>query len=920
MSGAWTTRGFEAFRRGSFGDAGKNLYVSRAGVLQRIHCFDLNGDGYVDLPFCNSQEHWETPPTYVYQEPLLATAPVELNTEGARCGTLADLNGDGYDDLVLGMYYNGARKDLNAYIYYGSPQGLTEARRQLLPAPACTAVAAGDFDGDGRPDLAFLCAGKLRIFYQTMPAFEPKQFVDLEIVGEDLAAHDLDGDGYADLVVRQSDGQVKVYWGGPAGIMPGTVTTVPIAPEEPQSGLQATLETSYLTFEESMEDARPFVKVLQVAKSHQIGREVLLLFVARSKMAYLVPALPGRAFGPPIALPAHRTLSAAIGDADGDGYNDLVLACREQEDDREYSWIFWGGPDGFTASRTTRVPSQCACDVALADLNGDGRDEIVLCQHHDGESYTTHSLVYRVMPDRSISETVRLVTHDARRVLVSHAAPSRKPQIIFVNAASRRRLGDLPISIYLGGPDGFCRERRWTPRAWGAVDALYCDLNDDGYADLIVANASENSVWRDPGSYVYLNGPNGLAAQPDWRLPTSRAMSVACGDLNHDGYLDLVFCGFCNPELLVFYGGPDGLEVTDPVRVLLDARDGHLLSEPRTLHLADLNNDGWLDLFIPDIVSDRSPILWGGPDGFNLERHQRLSVRHACCARTADLTGNGYLDLLVGGHQPSQEGPHDSYVYIYWNGPGGLREDNRALLPANAVNCMTLADFNNDGRPDLFVGSYHGVNERDIDSYIYWNRSGRGFSATDRTRLFTHSASGVVAADFNEDGWVDLAIAYHKVWGDHVGFSTVWWNSPDGFSEQRVTKLPTSGPHGMISAEPRNSSDGGETEFYTSCPHLRPEGSRVTQISWLADVPAKTWVRAQLRSAPSEHALDEAPWQGAQGVGSWFENGDHIDGSQFGDLWIQYRLALGAVNSGRTPRVREVVVSHTPGPVMHLWP
>ena len=62
MPGVWTTRGFAAFRQGSFGDAGKNLYISRAGVLQRIHSFDLNGDGYVDLPFCNSQEHWETPP------------------------------------------------------------------------------------------------------------------------------------------------------------------------------------------------------------------------------------------------------------------------------------------------------------------------------------------------------------------------------------------------------------------------------------------------------------------------------------------------------------------------------------------------------------------------------------------------------------------------------------------------------------------------------------------------------------------------------------------------------------------------------------------------------------------------------------------------------------------------------------------
>jgi hypothetical protein len=1015
-------------------------------VLQRIHCFDLNGDGYLDLPFCNSQEHWETPPVYVYRDPLAAAEPLALPTEGARCGVVADLNGDGYDDLVLGMYYNGARKDLNACIYYGSPQGLTEARRQLLPAPECTAVAAGDFDGDGRLDLAFLCAGKVRVFYQTVPAFEPKGFVALEIAGEDLAAHDLDGDGYADLIARQADGQVIVYWGGPGGIAPAAATAVPIAAEDPPSGPQTTSETSYLTFEEPLEDARPLVKLLPIGGTPH-------LFVARSEAAWLVPVLRGRTFGAPIVLPAHRPLSAAAGDADGDGYPDLVLACREREElrsggageqgsrgaegqgsrgaegqgsrgaegqgsrgaegqrsggaeDGECSWVYWGGPDGFSAARRTRLPSQRACDVAMADLSagsekmpmppatprslekrpglealaglvvngrnrlkpriqsgeplfseqaldGDGRDDIVLCQHHDAESYTTHSLVYRVLPGRRIAEAARLLTHDARRVLIAREGLGSQPQVIFVNAAGRVRLGNLPVTIYLGGPDGFSPARRLTRPGWGAVDALYCDLNDDGHADLIVANAAENSVWRDPGSYVYLNGPRGLPEKPDWILPTSRAMSVACADLNRDGYLDLIFCGFMNPELLIFYGGPDGFATAAPVRIRLEY-NGYLLTEPRTLHLADLNNDGWLDLFVPDIVSDRSLILWGGPEGFSLARRQLLAVRHACCARTADLTGNGYLDLLVGGHQPSAQGPHDCFVYVYWNGPDGLREDKRALLPANAVNAMALADFDNDGRLDLFVGSYHGAKERDVDSYIYWNRAGRGFSATDRTRLFTHSASGVVAADFNEDGWVDLAIAYHKVWGDHVGYSAVWWNGPDGFDERRVTKLPTSGPHGMISVEPRNSSDGGDAEFYTSPAHALPEGSQVTQIAWLADpsagsgqsfmpgaaprpmktaeaaptpperrawepdplfsgqaLPAKTWVRAQLRSAASEDALAAAPWQGAQGAGSWFANGDRMAGGQLSGPWIQYRLALGAVNATRTPRVREVSVSYT---------
>ena len=55
---AWVTEGFEAFRRGTFGNAGQNLYVSRAGVLQRIYQYDLDKNGCFDLVFANCQNHW----------------------------------------------------------------------------------------------------------------------------------------------------------------------------------------------------------------------------------------------------------------------------------------------------------------------------------------------------------------------------------------------------------------------------------------------------------------------------------------------------------------------------------------------------------------------------------------------------------------------------------------------------------------------------------------------------------------------------------------------------------------------------------------------------------------------------------------------------------------------------------------------
>ena len=162
ISGVWRTRGFEAFRRGTFGNAGQNLYVSRAGVLQRIHLFDLNKDGYLDLIFCNAQEHLESPPAYVYRDILGNPQCTELPSSGSSNGAVADLNFDGYDDLLLGMEKSGNAGMRNAYIYYGSPEGLSERNLIRVPAHHCTASAIGDFNGDGRHDVASITTTLIR--------------------------------------------------------------------------------------------------------------------------------------------------------------------------------------------------------------------------------------------------------------------------------------------------------------------------------------------------------------------------------------------------------------------------------------------------------------------------------------------------------------------------------------------------------------------------------------------------------------------------------------------------------------------------------------------------------------------------------------------------------------------------------------
>jgi len=176
-----------------------------------------------------------------------------------------------------------------------------------------------------------------------------------------------------------------------------------------------------------------------------------------------------------------------------------------------------------------------------------------------------------------------------------------------------------------------------------------------------------------------------------------------------------------------------------------------------------------------------------------------------------------------------------------------------------------------------------------------------------------------MAIDFNEDGRVDLAIANHKTYGDHVGYSYIMWNGPEGFAPNRMTKLSTMGPHGMMFVDPGNIADRGTKEFYISSAYELPAVEQIDSIGWDAELQPKTWVRAQLRFADSGEALEQPAWQGQDGTAeSWFENGQSTAAIRQSGRWVQYRLALGAVNGGNSPRITEVRVEFSTRDRRHL--
>ena len=914
----WEKRGFSEFSRGIPGNGGQNIYVSANGVLQRIHNFDVNGDGYPDLFFANSQSMGERPPVYVYSSPLDSGEYFELPSGGSYDAVMADLNGDGYDDLVIACQNNGTHTDITAYVYFGSENGLTEKYRMELPAPDATGVAAGDFNGDGRTDLAFICNEFIRIFYQDQKGILPYNYEDLRLDAVSIAVADIDKDGYVDLCFKSSNGSTGVLWGGAGGISLGRITWLVQSDQKDNSGMATTplRRKAYRGWRTNI---------------ITLNGRVFLFYVKGDSISFACCG-QGRSFETAFELHCPGAVGVCAGDLDGDGYDDIAVAVCTDKNLDERSMVFWGGEDGFDLQKASGFVTVSAQSLLIDDLNGDGRLQLIVCQGGTSIVYSTESMILGFGRERLPTLLAKLKSGDAMRIVAGRTGKKKGKQVVVINHETGRVRGDENIYIYLGGPDGYRPGRRVELPGFAAVDGAMLDFNDDGYTDVLVVNCSENAPHLDPGCFLYLGGPEGFDRERRITIPSVRAHGAAVGDFRKSGYLDIAVGGFRNREILVFKGGPNGPGIEAPQKIVLGPepesyapempktedeaaflfgradKSNTEYGEVRWIFTADFNGDGWLDLFVSEITGRCSYILWGGPEGFSMSRMSSLATECVAFANAADLDNDGYLDLVLAGHKAlGKNNAFESYVTIYWGGPDGYQEYRRTQLPVTCANSVAIGDFNGDGILDIYATSYNNGRCRDLVSYLYFGGKGGIFSVNHFKLLFNHSGSGCTAGDFNGDGYTDLAVACHKGYGDHAFESFVFWGGPDGLSDDRKAVLPTLGPHGMTTVHPGNIMDRSDVEYYYSEIYKVPEGFMAAKAYWEAELPEKTYVQMQIRHAADEKGVEAGPWQGL-GNSNFIENGQELLSLRLKDGYIQYRLMLGAKCSCGTPRVRSVVV------------
>ena len=245
---------------------------------------------------------------------------------------------------------------------------------------------------------------------------------------------------------------------------------------------------------------------------------------------------------------------------------------------------------------------------------------------------------------------------------------------------------------------------------------------------------------------------------------------VSVGDINNDGLTDIYLTGNMVPNRLYLNQGNNRFtDVTDAAGVAGDNRwyTGSTM--------ADVNGDGWLDIYVSvsgKYTTTENQLFINNQDNTFSERAAKYGLNDPSPSIQStffDYDKDGLLDVYVAtypsipvslGNQAYQmlmnRNKWEDSGHLYRNQGDGMYKD---VTEAAGVKNFSLAlgivasDVNNDNLPDLYVS-----NDFNIPDYLYLNQGDGTFKeklkeATNHTSMF---GMGVDAADFNNDGWMDI--------------------------------------------------------------------------------------------------------------------------------------------------------------------
>jgi YD repeat-containing protein len=605
-----------------------------------------------------------------------------------------DVNRDGNIDLVLlTQDFGGA----SARILHGDGQGgltqVTVVALGTLP----NAARIADINADNRLDLIGVHYSQDQLSVRLGSAgggFGAPTFYATGDGPRDLAIEDMTRDGWLDVILtNQLEDTVSIWENNRAG----GLTERPRIPTDDGPTYLAVADVNGDTFSD-------------IVTTHTGGFQLL---INGRDGSFTSPT-------PQIPLPG-TPQDIAIFDASGDGTADLFLPLNIGQDDAS---VFYRNDGAGAFSLAQTVPGEFI-NVAVADMNGDGYRDLVsqgnqiqvLLQTRNGELGLPSTLSVGTDPTDSL--TVDL-NNDGF------------PDLVVVNS------DDNTVSLMLGDGNGQFLGPTTVPVGQAPFAVAAGDLNQDGFADLVVTNAFDSSL-----SLLYGDGTGAVANTVTLDVTGTFelvAMNVAIGDLNGDGWNDIVTSSWRDSNLSIFYADGNGGFLP---------RTTIAWPHPDGIVLSDFNRDGLLDIGAavqPSGFVTRFNDVNGGfvnPQTYNTGDPGSRSTS----AALADFNGDGNVDVVV--VSEFRPGP-----YVLLGTPTGIFQNPVPLggdPDATASYDVHVADMNGDGNAD-FVSA-----NADTGRISIYPGNGDGTFGPRVSFFAGDYPVSVSSGDFDSDGRPDLA-------------------------------------------------------------------------------------------------------------------------------------------------------------------
>lgn len=363
-----------------------------------------------------------------------------------------------------------------------------------------------------------------------------------------------------------------------------------------------------------------------------------------------------------------------------------------------------------------------------------------------------------------------IVTDSQHVVWINDGGTFANTGVVLGNGYDRPLVGDLDndgdLDVVSGGlvwrNSGGAEFKLTAPVNLPNANGDIGDVNGDGYLDLVFALGVA-------GRLLYLNDGNGSFFRRSFD-DNSRADRVSLADIDGDGDLDVHFAGGEGPDS---YPNPDDIWLNNGLgsfyglgMLTNTADDQHLLSTGVVV-FGDLDGDGDLDMVSTSKVrrTQREQVtVWeyDDRDGFQIS-HELVSEDHDRVSSVAlgDLDGDGDLDVMAAHPPNTPAAPHANQMWLN-TGQGAFVAGDSFAGDAPAMD-VALGDVNGDGTLDAFFATQ-------TENEVWLNRLGGDHNQDgqftdddiDLMCLAVRSANDERQYDLNRDGNVDIK-DYHKL-------------------------------------------------------------------------------------------------------------------------------------------------------------